>query len=197
MAVLAGCATRQSLELPELGGWEQRQYLLGQINDWEFNGRIGVVAGEDGFNGSLRWAQDGDDFQATVSGPLGIGTVRLEGDERRVRLTDKDGNITALENAETDLYLRYGWTIPVRSLRFWGTRHTRPGHPCGHRIRRRRPFVRAEPGRLDRADITLRRGRRAVDAHATERRQRNRQRSNSSSTAGCFLINRCPDNARR
>ncbi len=118
-AALAGCAARQSLELPELGDWEQRRYLLGQVDEWEFNGRIGVVAGDDGFNGSLRWAQDGDDFQATVSGPLGIGTVRLEGDERRVRLTDRDGNVTVLDDAEADLYHRYGWTIPMRSLRFW------------------------------------------------------------------------------
>ena len=130
MAALAGCATRQSLELPELGEWEQRRYLLAQLDDWEFNGRIGVVAGEDGFNGSLRWAQDGDDFQATVSGPLGIGTVRLEGDDRRVRLTDNDGNVTVLEDAERDLYLRYGWTIPVRSLRYWALGIPDPATPA-------------------------------------------------------------------
>ena len=130
MAALAGCATRQSLELPELGEWEQRRYLLAQLGEWEFNGRIGVVAGEDGFNGSLRWAQDGDDFQATVSGPLGIGTVRLEGDDRRVRLTDNDGNVTVLEDAERDLYLRYGWTIPVRSLRYWALGIPDPATPA-------------------------------------------------------------------
>jgi outer membrane lipoprotein LolB len=130
MAALAGCATRQSLELPELGEWEQRRYLLAQVDDWEFNGRIGVVAGDDGFNGSLRWAQDGDDFQATVSGPLGIGTVRLEGDDRRVRLTDNDGNVTVLEDAETDLFLRYGWTIPVSSLRYWALGIPDPATPA-------------------------------------------------------------------
>ena len=129
-AAMTGCATRQSLDLPELGDWEQRRYLLEQIDDWEFNGRIGVVAGEDGFNGSLRWAQDGGDFQATVSGPLGIGTVRLEGDDRSVRLTDKDGKVTVLEDAESDLYLRYGWTIPVRSLRFWALGIPDPAIPA-------------------------------------------------------------------
>ena len=130
MAATAGCAARQSLELPDLGDWEQRRYLLEQIDDWEFSGRIGVVAGDDGFNGSLRWAQDGSSFEATVSGPLGIGTVRLEGDEHRVRLTDNDGNVTALNNAEEDLYLRYGWTIPVRSLRFWALGIPDPAQPA-------------------------------------------------------------------
>ena len=131
-ALLAGCATRQSLELPELGDWEQRRYLLEQLDEWEFNGRIGVVAGDDGFNGSLRWAQDGKLFAATVSGPLGIGTVRLEGDERRVRLTDNEGNVTDLEDAERDLYLRYGWTIPVTSPPITGPSESRT-LPCPRR----------------------------------------------------------------
>ena len=119
ISLASGCAVQKGLDLPELGDWESRQSLLRELDEWAFNGRIGVVAGDDGFSGSLRWAQDGDNFEATVSGPLGIGTVRLEGDGRRVQLTDKDGNVTALDDAERDLYLRYGWTIPVRSLRYW------------------------------------------------------------------------------
>ena len=130
LSLASGCATRESLELPELGGWESRQALLARVDEWAFNGRIGVVAGEDGFSGSLRWLQAGDDFEATVSGPLGIGTVRLEGDGRRVQLIDKDGNRTVLEDAERDLYLRYGWTIPVRSLRYWALGIPDPALPA-------------------------------------------------------------------
>ena len=130
MSLAAGCATRESLELPELGGWESRQALLAELDEWAFNGRIGVAAGDDGFSGSLRWTQDGEDFEATVSGPLGIGTVRLEGNGRRVQLIDKDGNRTVLADAERDLYLRYGWTIPVRSLRYWALGIPDPGLPA-------------------------------------------------------------------
>ena len=130
LLLTSGCATRESLELPELGGWKSRQSLLARLDEWAFNGRIGVAAGDDGFSGSLRWTQDGEDFEATVSGPLGIGTVRLEGDGRRVQLIDKDGNRTVLEDAERDLYLRYGWTIPVRSLRYWALGIPDPGMPA-------------------------------------------------------------------
>jgi len=130
LSLASGCAARKSLELPELGDWENRRLLLGQLDEWAFNGRIGVVAGEDGFSGSLRWTQAGDDFEATVSGPLGIGTVRLEGDGRSVQLTDKDGERIVLEDAERDLYLRYGWTIPVRSLRYWALGIPDPALPA-------------------------------------------------------------------
>ena len=130
LLLISGCATRESLELPELGGWESRQSLLAGLDEWAFNGRIGVAAGNDGFSGSLRWNQDGEDFEATVSGPLGIGTVRLEGNGRRVQLIDKDGNRTVLEDAERDLYLRYGWTIPVKSLRYWALGIPDPALPA-------------------------------------------------------------------
>jgi outer membrane lipoprotein LolB len=130
LLLTSGCATRESLDLPELGGWESRQALLAGLEEWAFNGRIGVAAGNDGFSGSLRWNQEGEDFEATVSGPLGIGTVRLEGNGRRVQLIDKDGNRTVLEDAERDLYLRYGWTIPVKSLRYWALGIPDPALPA-------------------------------------------------------------------
>lgn len=117
--LLSACALRQGALLPEIGDWEQRKALLGAVDDWEFAGRVGVRAGDEGFNGKLRWSQKNDRFRATVSGPLGIGTVHLEGDGRRIVLTDKDGLRTVLDDAESELYLRYGWTIPVTSLRYW------------------------------------------------------------------------------
>lgn len=129
--VLAGCAaTPQSADLPPIGSWEARNQVLGDIRDWEFKGRIAVKAGDDGFNGKFNWAQEGDAFNATVGGPLGIGTVRIEGDGNTVELTDKDGVATVLEDAESELYWRYGWTIPVASLRYWALGIPDPAFPA-------------------------------------------------------------------
>ena len=102
-----------------MDSWESRLATLQAAHRWEFSGRIAVSAGDDGFNGKIRWSQDDDAFQATVGGPLGIGTVRIEGDGDAIVHTDKDGVRTELQNAEQDLQQRYGWTIPVRSLRYW------------------------------------------------------------------------------
>lgn len=120
LIVLGGCATtRPSIDLPELSTWDLRQDVLGSMTDWEFRGRIAIKAGEEGFNGKFTWSQSGDDFYTTVSGPLGIGTVKIEGDSRTVVLTDKDGVRTVLVDPEAELYYRYGWTIPIASLRYW------------------------------------------------------------------------------
>ena len=58
LTLLGGCATRESLDLPDLGDWDNRRYFLEQLDEWEFKGRIGVVTGDDGFNASLRWSQE-------------------------------------------------------------------------------------------------------------------------------------------
>lgn len=118
--LVAGCASRPpAVQLPDLETWDVRTRVLANYDHWEFSGRIGVKTSDDGFNGKLRWMQESEAFRATVSGPLGIGTVRIEGDGRSVVLTDKDGNRTRLSDVEADLQSRYGWTIPVTSLRYW------------------------------------------------------------------------------
>ena len=128
--LIAGCASQTSIDLPELGAWETRQAILRKLDRWEFNGRVAVKTDEDGFNGKLRWNQDGDDFQATVGGPLGIGNVRIERRGGSVEITDKDGGTTTLEDVEAELWYRYGWTIPVESLRYWVLGIPDPGLPA-------------------------------------------------------------------
>ncbi len=118
--LMFGCAAqRPSIDLPEISTWEQRRAVLEQLTDWEFRGRIAVKAGDEGFDAKFRWTQTGDKFSASLSGPLGIGTVQIVGDDRDITLTDKDGVATVLIDAEQELYYRYGWTIPVATLRFW------------------------------------------------------------------------------
>jgi outer membrane lipoprotein LolB len=119
LLLLGACATQQGVDLPDISRWESRQVILGQLDKWQFSGRIAVKTSDDGFNGKLRWIQDEDSFRATVSGPLGIGTIRIEGDGDSVEITDKDGTATVLQDIEMELYYRYGWTIPVESLRYW------------------------------------------------------------------------------
>jgi outer membrane lipoprotein LolB len=117
--LMTGCATRKAVQLPEMTDWAARTAVLGGVSEWKFSGRIAVSAGDDGFNGKIRWSQSGDTFKASVGGPLGIGTVRVESDGGSVVHIDKDGVRTELKNAEQDLLDRYGWTIPVGSLRYW------------------------------------------------------------------------------
>ncbi len=129
-ALLAGCATPGGVELPELSDWESRNRILGGVDEWEFAGRIGVSAGDEGFNGQLWWRQDGNVFRVRISGPLGIGTVFINGNRRELTVTDRDGVVTELHDAEVELRQMYGWTIPVTSLRYWALGIPDPASPA-------------------------------------------------------------------
>lgn len=130
LALPAGCAVERGVALPGMDDWAARKALLEQTDDWSFTGRIGVVSGDDGFNGRLRWRQSRSAFEASVSGPLGAGAVQIEGDGDGIRVTDNEGTVTLFEDPETDLRRRYGWTIPVNSLRYWALGIPDPALPA-------------------------------------------------------------------
>jgi len=131
LLLASGCASMPAgVPLPELDSWETRVAVLGSRSHWHFSGRVAVKAGEEGFNGKINWSQQDDVFEMTVAGPLGVGAVRIEGDARRVVLTDKDGEQTVMQDAERELFWRYGWTIPVSSLRYWALGIPDPALPA-------------------------------------------------------------------
>ncbi len=132
--LLAGCATPRAALLPALPDWATRQQVLAGVDEWEFAGRVGVSAGEEGFNGKIWWRQDGIVFRARLSGPLGVGTVFINGHGNILSVTDKDGEVTQLDDAERELRDRYGWTIPVRSLRYWALGIPDPGSDAQTRV---------------------------------------------------------------
>ena len=127
---LSGCASTGGHLLPAFDSWESRLQHLETTDEWEFSGRIGISAGDEGLNGKFWWRQDGVVFRARISGPIGVGTIFINGDRRELTLTEQDGTVTELEDAEIDLRARYGWTIPVTSLRFWALGIPDPSSPA-------------------------------------------------------------------
>ena len=128
--LLSGCAVDRGVRLPELNDWEKRARVLAEISDWSFNGRIAVKSAADGFNGRLRWHQTEDNFKASVSGPLGAGSVQIAGSRYGISVVESGGEVTRLDNPEVDLRVRYGWTIPVTSLRYWALGIPDPDSPA-------------------------------------------------------------------
>lgn len=134
LVLVAGCAAQRGVELPDLSDWKSRTRILGGLDDWEFKGRIVVKSGQDGFDANIRYTRNADDYRATVRGPLGIGTVRIQGDSRGVTVTDNEGEEWILTDPEADLYVMYGWTIPVPSLRYWALGIPDPAVPAETRF---------------------------------------------------------------
>ena len=119
LLLLSACATQRGHNLNDITDWESRQRILTDTTRWEFSGRIGVSAANEGFNGKIWWWQRDQYYRARISGPLGVGSILVDGDGDGATVTDEEGEVTKMADAEMELRQRYGWTIPLSSLRFW------------------------------------------------------------------------------
>jgi outer membrane lipoprotein LolB len=122
---LAGCQTVPKPIAPSaapaevLAGWPARRTQLQARSHFTAQGRIGVVAGSDGFNGRLRWLQDGTRSSVSLDGPLGVGGVRIVNDAGALTLTTPSGEALDSQAAHDELVRRMGFEPPLASLRFW------------------------------------------------------------------------------
>jgi len=100
--------------------WPQRQAHLQLLEQWYFSGRLAVSVEEDGWQASLDWQQDHQQYLLRILAPLGMGGVELRGDSNGVTLTFDEGQPPLhAERAENLLETMYGWSIPIEQLRYW------------------------------------------------------------------------------
>ena len=100
--------------------WKQRTRQLNILPAWNMQGRISVVSEQDGWHASLYWQQKNDRYQLKIIGPLGQGTVELNGSEYRVSLrSTREPHPVIAASPERLLRRVMGWEVPVTGMRFW------------------------------------------------------------------------------
>lgn len=117
----AGCAT-----VPEGHGrlspeqqWQRhRQQLSALAEAWHLSGRIAIQTADEGGSASIDWRQVGENYSIRIIGPIGTGSLLLEGDHRQVSLQTQEGRAHS-DDPEGILYEQLGWRIPIRALRYW------------------------------------------------------------------------------
>lgn len=93
---------------------------LRALNKWSIRGRVSIVTGDDGWNGSIRWKQVDSNFDIRIVGPLGQGAIWLQGSPGFVELrSSKNKKSITATDAESLLYQQMGWKIPVSGMRYW------------------------------------------------------------------------------
>ncbi|MEO1036151.1 MAG: lipoprotein insertase outer membrane protein LolB [Pseudomonadota bacterium] len=118
--LLASCASLPPSQLPALPtDYEGREDILAEYDRWEVRGRVAIRTADDGFSAALNWRQSGERIDARLHGPLGRGTVLLEGDPEQLTLRHSDGVVEVMDDPEQSIRWRYGWTVPFDSFRYW------------------------------------------------------------------------------
>lgn len=127
--LLAGCAATPPVIPPVADPqqvWFEHQQQLAGVADWHLGGRIAIRTEDEGWQASIDWRQQGQDYVIQLVGPLGQGSLRLQGDGRFVTLSDGESTLVD-EDAEALLYRQMGWRVPVSALRHWALGLPAPG----------------------------------------------------------------------
>ncbi|HEU0197691.1 MAG TPA: lipoprotein insertase outer membrane protein LolB [Nevskiaceae bacterium] len=97
--------------------WGAHRSALSKIRTFTLQARI-AARGSFGVTGSLRWTQRDDTFLIHFGGPFGAGAVDITGDPWVVEI--RSGNRTYVTTRPEQFLLKqFGWTLPVRGLRYW------------------------------------------------------------------------------
>ena len=129
LAVLAGCRTLPPAP-PPTESWEVRRTELQGLGHFELRGRVAVAAGDEGFNASLRWTQQGDRSEVTLGGPLGVGGAQLTASGDDLTVVTAHGERIESSAAHEALAARLGFDPPLRSLRYWVLGVPDPAQPA-------------------------------------------------------------------
>ncbi|MFA7632747.1 MAG: lipoprotein insertase outer membrane protein LolB [Thiohalomonadaceae bacterium] len=106
--------------------WQIQQRQLAQVSAWKLGGRIGIHTEDESWQARIDLQQHEQNYTIHLTGPLGQGSLRLQGDDHLVALSDGEHSRVA-EDAEDLLYHEMGWRIPVKSLRYWALGLPAPG----------------------------------------------------------------------
>lgn len=112
---LMACATPGPAPSPD---FQDLQRQLQAMESWQVEGKIGLRRQGKGNSALLSWQQDADRYKIRLSGPLGIGTVTIEGDDTGVEVRNKQGVFHA-PSPEQLMLEQTGWHIPLSQLRYW------------------------------------------------------------------------------
>jgi len=120
VALLGACATLPRIspdDAEALQRWHEEQ--LAHFEDWRLSGKISVRDDQDNFSGRLHWRTSSGSYEMLIVAPMGRGSWRLEGSAAGAVLTDEKQQVWRGEDAETLLFQRLGWHVPVDDLVYW------------------------------------------------------------------------------
>jgi outer membrane lipoprotein LolB len=119
LAVLTACGHVQEKTFQVPDDWESQQAHNGTIDSWYIQGRLGVQAEHQGGSLDVFWNQQGEHYQVRLIAPMGQGAFFVDGDQRRVTLTNADGITQTSSSADQLFSQSLGVSLPLASLQRW------------------------------------------------------------------------------
>ncbi|MGD9387062.1 MAG: lipoprotein insertase outer membrane protein LolB [Gammaproteobacteria bacterium] len=99
--------------------WLERRDMLREIEEFRMEGRLSLNTGRRGYSGTVSWEQNDDLVDFRFRGPFGFGGFRIHGDLEQLRIKTTSGDELLLRDPEQEMTERFGWSLPVHSMRYW------------------------------------------------------------------------------
>lgn len=122
LVLLAGCASVLGTAPegpPNEAAWQAHCAHVQNLDDWELQGRVGIVNGQHGGSGSMDWRQRGSQVAFSFRGPFGAGTLEVRGNAEALWVRSSRGDNFITTDPEKDFAARLQVPLPVLSMRFW------------------------------------------------------------------------------
>lgn len=131
IAVLAaGCTAPPGRTGTPRIDWLERRDMLREIEEFRMEGRLALNTGRRGYSGTVSWEQNDDIVDFRFRGPFGFGGFRIHGDLDQLRVKTTAGEEFLLRDPELEMTERFGWSLPVHSMRYWILGVSDPGLPA-------------------------------------------------------------------
>jgi outer membrane lipoprotein LolB len=115
VSLLVGCKTPQLRPTGPLAPWNERVTALTHAHNWQLDGRAAAALGQQGWQASLDWRQNGNASELHLAGPLGIGALVLNMSPAGLALNGAPPSPAVAAQLEA----RLGFELPLENLRFW------------------------------------------------------------------------------
>jgi outer membrane lipoprotein LolB len=128
-AALAGCATVRHAAPGAASAapapWDGRLGQLERAAAWQMEGRAAAALGQQGWQASLNWRQDGSSSDLHLAGPLGVGATEIKVTPTGLSLNGAPPSAAVVTQLEDKL----GFDLPLDTLRYWLLGIPDPGIP--------------------------------------------------------------------
>jgi len=127
----AACSLQPQTALPPASSsndWQQHQQRIAQLQDWNLSGKLGFRAPQQGGSAALNWTQEKNNYQLSLSGPFGVGSAKIYGDDETAEMLYGD---TVYRQSPQQLAMQLtGLPLPVDALSWWARGLPSPTQPA-------------------------------------------------------------------
>lgn len=116
---LVGCATVSPVKMPPTYSRAKQIKQFQAIKNWHLTGVLSIRTQNAGDSLHWSWQQNNKNYLILLSGPLGLGTIRVTGKPHVVLLERSDGKKFSAPSADQLLAEQTGWPLPIENLFYW------------------------------------------------------------------------------